>query len=323
MKKFIPLLLTLPLLAACGNNVKVVKPTFAEKGTEKTYAEVLEAVMDANEKAAINKEELLPSAVLASNYAKLATSEYKRADKAISTSKEGWTTEYKMSIDMDNVFSQTVGEDTHFKEEKSASTKNNEKTVRSSKTGYQELKGAEKTYLISVDEQEKTYSKASEVPEDKTTKEVLDQGTRYFVNSASDEFGSVLGSLYGAPEAVLSKYKFYQNEKVFTIEFEDKIENEEAKDLLDEVVTVTNSKTEKIWQVDLTDGKMAAKTYKHTVTEVKHQKDHSNMYGKAWVKGDVETSDSEEAEVVTYEYSSSLKAKKADISKFTPLFEVK
>ena len=57
MKKFIPLLLTLPLLAACGNNVKVVKPTFAEKGTEKTYAEVLEAVSDANDKAAINKEE--------------------------------------------------------------------------------------------------------------------------------------------------------------------------------------------------------------------------------------------------------------------------
>ena len=323
MKKFIPLLLTLPLLAACGNNVKVVKPTFAEKGTEKTYAEVLEAVSDANDKAAINKEELLPSAVLASNYAKLATSEYKRADKAISTSKEGWTTEYKMSIDMDNVFSQTVGESTHFKEEKSASTKNNEKTVYSSKTGYQELKGAEKTYLISVDEQEKTYSKAAEVPEDKTTKETLDQAARYSINSASGEFSGVLMSLYGAPEAVLSKYKFWQNEKVFTIEFEDKVENEEAKDLLDEVVTVTNSKTEKIWQVDLTDGKMAAKTYKHTVTEVKHQKDHSNMYGQAWVKGDVEASDSEEAEVVTYEYSSSLKAKKADISKFTPLFEVK
>lgn len=323
MKKFIPLLLTLPLLAACGNNVKVVKPTFAEKGTEKTYAEILEAVMDANEKAAINKEELLPSAVLTSNYAKLKVDEYKRADKAISTTKEGWTTDYKMSVDMDNVFSQTVGESTNFKEEKSASTKNNEKTVRSSKTDYQELKGAEKTYLINVDEQEKTYSEAAEVPQDKTVKEVLDQAVRYTVNSASSEFSGVIGSLYGAPEATLSKYKFWQNEKVFTIEFEEKIENEEDKDLLGEVVTVTNSKTEKIWQVDLTDGKMAAKTYKHTVSEIKHQKDHSNMSGQVWVKGDVETSDSEEAEVVTYEYSSSIKAKKADISKFTPLFEVK
>lgn len=323
MKKFIPLLLTLPLLAACGNNVKVVKPSFAEKGTEKTYAEISEAVNDAYEKAAIQKEELLPSAVLAYNSAKLARSEYKRDDKAISTSKEGSTSEYKMSIDMDNVFSQTVGERTHFKEEKSASTKNNEKTVDSAKTGYQELKGAEKTYLIDVDEQEKTYSKESEVPEDKTTKEVLDQVARNSINSASGEFRSVLISLYGAPEETLSKYKFYQNDKVFTIEFEEKIENEEVKDLADEVITVTNSKTEKIWQVDLTDGKMAAKTYEHIVTEIKHQKDHSSMYGQAWAKGDVETSESEEAKVVTYEYSSSLKAKKADISKFTPLFEVK
>ena len=323
MKKIIPLLLTLPLLAACGNNVKVVKPSFAEKGTEKTYAEILEAVSKASEEAAINKEELLPSAVLASNYAKLNVSEYKRADKAISTSKEGWTTEYKMSIDMDNVFSQTVGESTYFKEEKSASTKNNEKTVYTEKTGYQELKGAEKTYLINVDEQEKTYNKASEVPEDKTTKEILDQAVRYSVNSASGEFQSVIMSLYGAPEATLSKYKFWQNEKVFTIEFEDKIENDEVKDLAGDVVTVTNRTTEKIWQVDLTDGKMSAKTYKHIVTEVKHQKEHSNMYAQVWAKGDVETSDSEEAEVVTYEYSSSIKAKKADISKFTPLFEVK
>lgn len=316
--KLLPLFLAAPLLMSCGN-VKVVKPEFADKGAEKTRTQFVEAFMDVSEKSALAKEDLLPSAVTKSTRAYKSVDEVLRENKVVDSTVWEEKSEESRQIDMENVFTAYESKESSLYEIKDANRKALSKEVTNKKQGFYEVKGSEKTYLVKADHNEKTYSLESTVLENKTCKEALDSEVRTIVGNMAGSFSSIVSRLSNPmiPDEEFEGYKLYQNEKVFTIEFEKKIENKETK-VDDKVVTVQNKETTEVWQVDMTDGKTSAKYYSHETDKVEYK---AVFNGHAL--GDIVTSEEEEAKVSTYEYSSSIKAKKADISGYVALFEVK
>ena len=316
--KLLPLFLAAPLLMSCGNG-KVTKPEFADRGAEKTRTEFVEAVFDVSDKSAIAKEELLPSAVTKSTRAFKSVDEVLRENKVVDSTVWKENSEESRQIDMENVFTAYESKESTSYEVKDANTKTVSKQAVNKKQGFYEVKGSEKTYLVKADHNEKTYSLESTVLENKTSKEALDSKVRSILNEMAGSFTGIVENLANPfmPDEVFEGYKLYQNEKVFTIEYEKKIENDEYK-VDDKVISVQNKETTKVWQVDMTDGKMAVKYYSHVTDKVEYKAAYNGH-----ALGDITTSEEEEAKVSTYEYSSSIKAKKADISGYVALFEVK
>lgn len=309
-----------PLLMSCGN-VKVEQPVFADKGSQKSIADFLDGYTEVIEKSALKKEEeMLPSAIVKYKMASKSTNERSRYNKVLYSKKASSSSEREIQIDMENVFASDVRKGSSSVEEKDANKKHSEKTSLSQKKSLQEKKGMKKTYLVEADINAKTFRKVREVEENKTTKQALDMKVRSesgLIGEISSSFLNQLSWFYRPhTEEELGKYKVYQNDKVFTIEFEEKIEEKSFR-VNDVQKTETNSTKTEIWQIDLTDGNMLCKHYKHFVTTVEYTDEYEEH-----AENEIVTTEEEMSEVASYEYTSSIKAKKDNIEGFIPVFNV-
>ena len=320
MKKIITLMLVLPLLAGCGKNVKVKSPKFADMGSElevDKFGEEFEKVMDESELA---KEDLLPSSLFKSSSASVSKDEWTRGKNSIRTSKSGTKSESTTKIDMRNVIIASEGKSNTFLEAKTADSSSTDESKSKTNATVQEYKGEKYSHLAIVNQLDKTYYSVGAIPEDKDAKWQLDQYARGLMGSYTTTINSIIHYFPYMPEEEQAKYKFYQSDKVFTISYEEKVENEETKNLKDEVVYVTNSSKSIKYQLDLTDGKMSYKLYSKNEKKIEYKMEVESQ-DDIFAKGDVVTSSGEQATEVSYTHDDSVKASAVDLKGYTALSE--
>lgn len=320
MKKIIPLMLVLPLLAGCGKNVKVKAPKFADMGSELEVEKFGEEFEKAQADSELSKEDLLPSSLFKSSSASVSKDEWLRGKNSIRTSKSGSKSEATTKIDMRNVVIASEGKSNSFYEAKSADASYSDESKSKTKATVQEHKGEKYSHLAMVNQLDKTYYSVTAIPEDKDAKWQLDQQARGLVSSFASAISSIIQYFPYMPEEQQAKYKFYQSDKVFTMTYEEKVENEETKNLKDEVVYVTNSSASIKYQLDFTDGKMAYRQYNKSEKKIEYKMEVESQ-DEIYAKGDIVTSSSEQAVEVSYTHDDSVKASAVDLKGYTALSE--
>lgn len=267
MKKFkiIPVLAVSMLLTACQTGVKVSKPKFAAEGNEVKLADYEKALDEAFKASEWAKEDLkVGSKELKSSMSSQQVIVKKLNDKEIYKDDEKSVTQSQMQGDADNnviVTKSTMqGERKVSSKEGKQSQTSSEKSQSTLQVGKVKVGDEEVEGIIQTNDITKQYV-LEDAFDETTTKD----------NWYTQQFASLVSTLtyvfqmYALPsplssEEELAKYKFYQNDKIFTTKYVDEKDPSETKATVEGkevVVAKSTEKTERTIQLDLTDGKMA------------------------------------------------------------------
>lgn len=315
-KKFLATLLCLPLLAGCGNNVK--SPKFADYGKEITYEKLVEGIGKLSD-SVLGKsysQKKLESLESKGQDVTFSSFEIVRGKKSIykeeNSTKETILGKYDASEStlkfVDNY------EQTKTKKEVKASSKDvvKEKVT----TQQQTAKVNGKFFVVDANvgkaqyEEVTSLEKESEGKEylDGYTKTIIENGLKYtnYVFAMTLEFYPMMDNVNKA------KFKFYQNDKILTVEFKDSVKNHEYKPA-DKVLYVESGEYLTKWQVDTTENNWSVKFYQDSTTKYEFKENFDDN-----AKGDVAT----EVSKTATEYSfakKDVKVKALDLSKYTAI----
>ena len=312
--KLLAILLAAPLLASCGVS-KLKEPKFADAGKELSFEKFQKALEKAGvpDKLDFAVEKKLPSSVFVeelkayNGYDLLREDKVKESAANLETYKDEW------KLDTENVLLEhNMSTSTEFKAE-SANTKSSGSQKEQSKASYQEETINKKKFTVSIDQTNKEYSRYSDSSvtkadlaiDGKLKEEVSDAGT-LFVDMV---YGAAMSS-----KEELKHFKFYQNDKVFTITWEDEAE--------DKTLALYNISTKYVQktQIDVTKGKFKAVNW-YSSEEVKSFKKTGTAYDfygeeRVFYKGETIKEYIQTAQVASFEYKD-VKLNKVDISDYT------
>jgi hypothetical protein len=317
-KKFLATLLCLPLLAGCGNNVKA--PKFAEYGKELNYADYMDATQKKTEASVLKKsfnEKKMESFEGKGSSASFSSSEIVRNKKSIykNQSSSNATTVVKYDANASTFRTDEKSNNKQTTKDNFGSKTSGTKKNDSSQMQIDKVK--DKYYLIEVEFKKSEYKAEDELAKEADGKPYIDGYMKELVlNSLTyiDYTMAMMIGLYNSfSDDVKSRFKFYQNDNIFTVEYKHKTENEEYKPA-DKLISVENGEYKNILQIDLTENAWNAKYYqnKKVTTEYKENFDTSEI---KYAKGDVLTEISQTSTQYSFA-KKDVKQQKADISKF-------
>ena len=322
MKKFklIPVLAVSMLLAACQAGVKVSKPKFAAEGNEvklEDYQKALDEAFKASEWA---KEDLkVGSKELKSSTSTQEVTIKKLNDKEIYKDDQKSLTQSQMQGDADNnviVTKSTMqGERKVSSKEGKQSQTASEKAQSTLQVGKVKVGDKEVEGIVQTNDITKQYV-LEDAFDETTTKD----------NWYTQQFVGLVGSLTYvfqmsaipsplSSEEELAKYKFYQNDKIFTTKYVDEEDPSEQKVTVEGkevVVAKSTKKAERTIQLDLTDGKMALRIAVESSEKTEYLENYSDFDE---VKGTVVTEENKNyMEMTLNDKKVSLKA--VDLAKY-------
>ena len=328
MKKFklIPVLAVSMLLAACQAGVKVSKPKFAAEGsamelkdfaaefakTAEGYGPALKDSEFYQEKPSIGSKEI--KGVQSGSSVTTKTLDGKeRSKKEVKSSAEV----VGQSDSANKVIVSKTKEVSQSKEKTLNGTTSSSSTGKSEMT-YQEGKGTyldkEVEGLLRLDDVAKEYTLMAPFVENSAfTPDTW--YSAFLCMQATQLVGGFLNELpTTTDEKELAKYSYFKNDKIYTIKYSSNDDPIEEKATIDEKETVyrtRQTKTEAIYQLDVTEGKWAYRSSVETTLTVEELADY-NGYRKG-MKTVTETKSYEESRL--YDKKVSLKAK--DLAKYT------
>lgn len=298
--KIIPVLMAAMLVSACnvgGSKVKVSEPKFAkENGSEMTSDDFLKEFVTIDgysvkiDGPAVKDSEFFKEdAKIGSKEVKMKTSSAEKATltrdgKEISKQEEAYVVDGTMQADSNNKVIKSVSTRKSSESFKNLNGSGSGSSSEKSTAYQQEGKVDDKNGVISANVEEKTYRLSSEFD----TEEPRTYTSDTWFNLTMQSLGSMIGEGF-IYEIVLAKmqsvelkgYKFYKNDKVYTITYS----NEETETLktqeydpatssYKEVEYATRTtKVEAKSQLDVTEGKWTYKTSTVEEVETKYLKD--------------------------------------------------
>lgn len=338
MKKIrlLPLLLAAPLLVSCGSKVKVKELKFADKGGELEYSEFFTKLMEASEASAMSKEDPLPSASFSDVILKSDTSKTVRGKEELKSSYTGSESKMERKFDASSHVAYSKGSYKASSESKDAEKTATSKQQSKAEAYVQEGKKGEKSYLVDADAIRKQYSAIGELSEELPVAKAFDAYTKTLVSaSSSGEISRVLASYAHEDEEGKKDFKFYNADKVFTVEYKHEVKEEKVYDMTEAEAEAAgkqrtllyeeNSVSSFTVQLDLTDGKSSYKKYGKSTSERAYKAEYIKLsFGGApeyFKAGDVVSSEQLESEEVSYTYDSKVSLKAIDLGKYSPAGE--
>ena len=311
--KFLPLFLVAPLLVGCGSNKKVEKPKFADNGSSIEAEKFMEDLEKAQLSCKYSKEEKVGSFELKSSdrHSKKHTVTRGKnvADKKDTNIWSDATVQYDSSALLMASKGETgykiTSENKTFKEVEKLSFK-----VDAMAQGGQ-YSGA--NYLIAVDKKAKEYTPVELLSDELTLADALDAEAKEGVMGIASGLSDLIEAYILSDEEGKKLYSFYNNDNVFTIEYNKPSEEVEVKDLKDEVYRVDSDSNYVKVQVDFTNDKMAYRFY----SEYKSKSVYKKAVDGHALDEVVEEEDLQSAEAIAE--TKSVKLKAADVSKYTAI----
>jgi hypothetical protein len=271
MKKlnFLPLLLVAPLLVGCGNGVKA--PKFANKGEEVSTDKFGDDLEAAATEAAFAKADPLGSLVYSSKQGSQSETKFIREKKTISTLKSTYTLSTESKYDSANLLFQEDTKTTSKASMSDAHGKGTESGKTSTHIDMQEFTKGEKKYVVMAEKEYKEIGTSYEVTELSPAKQIFDSHVKNILSSQASHIMAAMANYATSDEEEKKNYKFYENGKIFTIEYNKVVENLEHKNGDDAVDYVESSTTKYTAQIDLTDGAWKQKYYYELSSKVEYK----------------------------------------------------
>ena len=261
-KKLVTLLLTLPLLAGCGT--KVSKPAFKKAGEKVTFEKFVEELANARKENIFFNGEALPSmeASLVSKGSEEIVS--KRGKHTLSSEKTASTIKMSSKLDVKNGNASRTQSSKSSKTTKTDITTNVSSDETSSTLVTQKFVKDEKEHAISVNEKAKYYivSYGNQVSETNTYVSMLEKEALTPFATAKAVESLIVATYPQMSDEEKAEFAFYQNKKVFTVEFTHEEKNEEDKSSEKKVTT---------FQIDL------SKNEKYTVLVYQETTEHEEV----------------------------------------------
>ena len=312
MKKLniLPLLLVAPLLTGCGGSVKA--PKFADKGEEVAGDKFAADFLEKSSQAAFAKEDAIGSLVMKSKSANSQEEKLVREKKAIKTTTEYSESSSEMKYDATNKLVQGLSKGSS----KGTQTDINAKASGSSSTSVhvyiQEYTKGENKYVVMAEKESNMLQAVSPVTELSPVDKIFDGYIKEGIGEQGAYVVAAVAAYAAADEEEQKNYKFYEKDKVFTVEYKQVVENKEHKNSDDQVDYVVSSTTSYTAQLDLTDGAWRQKYYKEVSTKTEYKLD-GTYSGEYQFAGDVFEEKTLKSEDVKADYKD-IKLKAADLS---------
>ena len=309
-KKFLSLLLFLPLVTGCGVNVKA--PKFADYGKEIKVDKFTENFEKKFQKSIFGKNKL-DSLEFSRKHSYEESWEQIRNDKKYGYDIEKGVDTYKFSYDAKNLIAKTEQKTVEEINEKRKDYEE-DYALEDKINMLMQLEKINKTlFLVQIDKDAKQYEPYLSIPDEKQKKLICDSlildlmGYLYL-----DEFYDLLDDYDDGSSEEKKCYTFYQNENIFTIEYEYEGEYTD-KDADEKVIYVEETHYKKISQLEIGEKEWKMRFSSEWSYDTEYSQ---SAYGYA--EGDK----SAEKGVVYTEFEGKLKdvsLKKEDLSKYTAL----
>ena len=231
--KFIPLLAVLAFMTACNTNgaSSSKSVSFAKQGKEVEYQEFKEAINDPVLLGAFSNlsENHLPSSVVKMTGYSETNSKLTSKKKVVASTSAKSSGTVTVKFDMNNLRISTKFDSTYSVNESNESGKTSMKAVEKEDTVYQisnvVLDEEEaKPYFVEVDNITKTYIPRNNMVDANAIEKraalestALDIFDDYSI--LPEDLGDMLANYENSSVAMQANYKFFLNEKVFTVEF--------------------------------------------------------------------------------------------------------
>lgn len=298
---FLPLILVVPLLVGCG---ELKEPKFADFGNEVDCATFNEHFQTALSEFDYYKDDKVGSTHIEVNQQIFGYAKQTVGKEVLMEEKEEVNSATKMQSDVDHLIGHS-DEVTKVKVTvKAPGTKLTSNSKKKESYHVQEGTHEDKKYCIMVDQKMNRHTGLIELSDSISMADALDMAVKsnfleyyYIIQARITAYSS-------ASEEEQAKYHFYESGKIFSIKYEDKVENKESKNAEDQVYAVENSSSMRKWQIDLTPGgNFEYKFYE----EGKETVEYKLNYGSSHAQGEVIEELFKESEVV------SAKQKKANL----------
>jgi hypothetical protein len=277
--KLLPLLAVIPMLASCGG--KPAKPKFAKFGDVIT-AEEFDTKCEAARKKTVLVLDLLPAGISKKSSVEYTETVHNRNKKALSSDVHVKESNDELKHDVKNavVEGKATSKDTRNIKTKATSSSTNEN--KSSAYTIQETKIDDNKFVVTAYKKSKQFEKISKITDGlNTAKTILDDLVRDFLDDGETEVYGLRSAYAIASEEGKKNYKFYQNDKIFTIEFKKDIDEEYKP--ADKVLYVDKGTEEKVIQIELDKDKLSYKFW-HLK---EYEREYKSDYSSDQAKGDV------------------------------------
>jgi hypothetical protein len=292
--KVLPLLLVAPLLTSCGNNVKA--PKFVKEGDkleDSKWNDDMNEAVKGSFYVDTAEDYKLPSFV-DEEKGSSSTEETIKREKSVLYEKKSYSeSTSKLEYDADALMNKVVSKSKTSQSEKDSNgIKAVSKSSSKNTTTRQKYSEEGKDYCISIDGEEKEFSKYLTLTESIDMEYALKNSMLFSVAPSYVNLGfSYLAySLLAEDSPEKAYYSFFENagKKAFTLSYEKKEENVETKNASDEVIYTTTTVDTYKYQVVFGQDSLEAYGYSEkTITEtyVKETSAHS----RTLAAGDVYT----------------------------------
>lgn len=311
--KVFPLLIFVPMLASCGLS-KPSSPKFADVGKEVKFDKFQTDLMEASGKAIFNSEKALPSGILKSKKAIFYSQIMKRGKEKLMDYDVLQNENSELKYDKENKIVKEVVENKSDIQGKSQTEKAIEVVNGKTTRVYQEGEKDNKKYVLEVRPDLKEIYKEADLSGIKIAA-YLDTFVKTKVGSTADNiFSEIFMEYASSGEKEKKNYKFYENDKIFTIEYKLDLK-EDVKDGDEKVYLKRITTRESKIQVELNDKKPQFKQW----TTCKITGEYTRNFD-IYKKGDF----GELVEQASLEYSyevKDVKLKAVDVSKFVYMGE--
>ena len=273
--KFLSLLVLAPLMTGCGNNVKA--PKFADYGKKISYEKFIEALTKYQTESSLYKTAKIDSFEYTLKTVSLETYVITRGDT---------------KVEDDSTYSETKGKGGYSKEnlvidgeftskttllEKSNEGKYSGEETTTSSSSVQSAKVGKGSYIVLVNNKEKTYAPQSVIDKDHKEADLMDANAKSTAISLGAPVESVIMiyEMYKYFGVDVSKSAFYQNGKVYTIDFKAKYEEDQK--VAEEVIYTNTEEMNWTVQIDTTEGNWAVKYFMESTETREVKKTYSQF----------------------------------------------
>ncbi len=310
--KVLPLVLALPLLVSCGQDVKA--PKFAKAGDAKEYAAWSEAADNSSKGNVFFPDEadaLLPSFKGSRQAEGIIKDEVKRDKKVVYSDMNYSKSQEEYQSDTENGLIRTKEKRSEKEEFKNTYAKQTINSKSAYEHSFQKGTFEDKEYMMDVRVPHKTYILSGQVTETNTYAKLLNTEAESILFMDVMLPLMVIATYPSASEEEQKNYAFYQNGDIFTAEYKKEEKGIETKDAEDKVKWVADTLTSWKVQIDYSN-KEAIKTV-YYYEEVK-----TTTYNVSYdmcMPGDVETETRKESAVAELA-KKDVKLKAEDLSKY-------
>ena len=231
--KFIPLLAVLAFMTACNTNgaSSSKSVSFAKQGKEVEYQEFKEAINDPILLGAFSNlsDNHIPSSVVKMTGYSESNSKLTSKKKVVASSSAKSSGTVTVKFDMNNLRISTKFDSTYSVNESNESGKSSMKAVEKEDTVYQISnvildEEEAKPYFVEVDNITKTYIPRNNMVDANAIEKraALENTALDIINDFSilpEDLEDMLANYENSSVAMQANYKFFLNEKVFTVEF--------------------------------------------------------------------------------------------------------